>query len=89
MGMMKDKDVDSVVEMLAPLCEKIITVTVNNPRSISASELKEKAEKFCKNTEACESPAEAFRKAKKEIRDGEMLLVSGSLYLASEIMAEG
>ncbi len=89
MGMMKDKDVDSAVEMLAPLCEKIITVTVNNPRSISAYELKEKAEKFCKNTEACESPAEAFRKAKKEIRDGEMLLVSGSLYLASEIMAEG
>ncbi len=89
MGMMKDKDVDSAVAMTAPLYDKIITVTVNNPRSISASELKEKAEKYCKNVVACENPREAYLNEKSKIGQGEMLLVSGSLYLASEILGEG
>lgn len=88
MGMMKDKDVDAAVEMLAPLCERIVAVTVNNPRSISASELKEKLSHYCKNVDACESAAEAYNKEKAKIQNGEMLLVSGSLYLASEIMTE-
>lgn len=87
-GMMKDKDVDAAVMMLAPLCEKIYTVTVNNPRSISAEELKEKVLNYCKNAEAFSDAQEAFRKAKSEIKKGEMLLVSGSLYLASEIMKQ-
>lgn len=88
MGMMKDKDVDSAVKMIAPLCEKIYTVTVNNPRSISAYELKEKAQKYCNNVESIENAYEAFLKAEKNIKNGEMLLVSGSLYLASEIMTQ-
>lgn len=85
MGMMKDKDVDSAVRMIAPLCERIVTVTVNNPRSISAQELKEKVQKYCP-AEACPDAAKAFNTEKEKIKSGEMVLVSGSLYLASEIM---
>lgn len=89
MGMLKDKDVDSAVKMLAPLCERMVAVTVDNPRTMSASELKEKLSVYCKNVEICDNAAEAFRKEKSAVRDGEMLLVSGSLYLASEIMIQG
>ncbi len=85
MGMMKDKDVDSAVRMIAPLCERIVTVTVNNPRSISAEVLKEKVQKYC-IAKACPDAVTAFNTEKEKISDGEMLLVSGSLYLASEIM---
>lgn len=88
MGMMKDKDVDSAVKMIAPLCEKIYTVTVNNPRSISAQELKEKVQKYCDDVESIEDAYDAFIKAENNIKNGEMLLVSGSLYLASEIMTK-
>ncbi len=88
MGMLKDKDVDSAVKMLAPLCEKMIAVNVDNPRSMPASELKEKLSEYRKNVEICENAVQAFKRERSLVKDGEMLLVSGSLYLASEIMAE-
>lgn len=84
-GMMKDKDIDSVVKMLAPLCNKMISVTVDNPRTISAIELKEKLKPYCNNVEACDDPIEAFNNAKLNLDKDEMLLVCGSLYLAAQI----
>lgn len=84
-GMLKDKDVDTSVKMLAPMCKKMITVTIDNPRSMSAEELKDKIMPYCADVTAVANSAEAFNTAKKELAKGDMLLVCGSLYLASEI----
>lgn len=84
-GMMKDKDVDTAVKTLAPLCKRIYTATVNVPRSISAEELREKASHYCDDTKAFDTSGEAYYELKKTVQGGEMLLVCGSLYLASEI----
>ena len=83
--MLKDKDVDTSVKMLAPMCKKMITVTIDNPRSMSAEELKDKIMPYCADVTAVANSAEAFNTAKKELAKGDMLLVCGSLYLASEI----
>jgi len=81
-GMMKDKDIDSYLKILAPHFEKIITVTVDNPRSISASDLAEIAVKYCNNVEICENPNTAVSLAKQ---DDNFILICGSFYLARQI----
>lgn len=83
-GMMADKDVDQSAKMLAPLCSKILTVTVDNPRSMTAVELKEIYSRYNSNTWDYENLREALKAVKGTISDNGMLLICGSLYLASE-----
>ena len=84
-GMMKDKDIDSVLSQIAPEFSKIYTVTVNNPRAISAPELKEKAQKYCRDVEETKSLKDVLAKLKDEKCD---FVVCGSLYLCSESLKE-
>jgi len=84
-GMMKDKDIDSVLSQIAPLFSKIYTVTVNNPRAIKAVELKEKAEKYCQDVVAVDSLKEIINTLKIS---GEDFVICGSLYLCSESLKE-
>ncbi len=80
-GMMKDKDIDRVLEKIAPKFSKIYTVTVDNPRSQTARDLAESAKKYCADVVACESVEQAIALAKSEGKD---FCVCGSLYLCSQ-----
>ena len=84
-GMMKDKDVNSYFEILAPYFDKIITVTVNNSRAMSAESLAEIAKKYNKNVFACENPHNAVSNEKGNC---DFLFVGGSFYLAREIIKD-
>lgn len=84
-GMMADKDFDSVMEILAPHFEHIITVPVQNPRMVSPEILAENAAKYCKNVSAEQNAKEALEKSLCALGDDEALVVAGSLYLASEL----
>ena len=81
-GMMRDKDVDTVLSELAPCFSKIITVTVDNPRSMTAVQLAEIAKKYCDNVVAAESVAKS---AEMGLCAGGPLVVCGSFYLMSQI----
>lgn len=83
-GMMSDKDVRASAAMLGPLCKKIETVTVDNPRSMSADDLRNIFIDYCDNTVSCDSLQQAFDKAKFSLENDGMILICGSLYLASE-----
>ncbi len=83
-GMMADKDVAQSAQMLAVLCEKIATVTVDNPRSMKSDELKEIYSKYCNDTEAYGNLKIAFEKMLPQIDGDSLLLICGSLYLATE-----
>lgn len=81
-GMMKDKDVDGYLSIIAPHLNKIITTTPDNPRSMPADELKHLAQKYCKDVVAVDSSNEAVALAKQ---DKNFKLVCGSFYLAREV----
>ena len=81
-GMMKDKDVDGYLSIIAPHLNRIITTTPDNPRSIPAEELKHLAQKYCKDVVAVDSSNEAVALAKQ---DENFKLVCGSFYLAREV----
>ena len=81
-GMMADKDCEEVVSIIAPLCEKIVTVTVEeNPRSITAVDLAEIAKKYCPSVTAAENYSHALDLCEND----KTIFVSGSLYLAGGI----
>lgn len=81
-GMMRDKDVDAVLSELAPCFSKIITVTVNNPRTMTARQLAEIAKKYCGDVTAADSVEKA---AKIGLCGSGPLVVCGSFYLMSHI----
>jgi len=85
MGMMADKDVDGVIETLAPEFERLITVSINLPRTIQAELLAEKAKKYCENVYAASDMHEAASKAFEGVGEDDMVLICGSFYLAGEI----
>ena len=85
LGMMADKSIDDYLQHIAPLCKKIITVTVaNNPRAQSAQKLKTMAEEYCPVVTACDDACKVIQLVKGDLTDGDCLLVCGSLYLAGE-----
>lgn len=86
MGMLRDKDSLSSIKLLENTFEEIITVPINNPRSLQEKELAEKCKGHFKNVSAVNNVYTAFdyafEKAKKENLS---LIICGSLYLAGEI----
>lgn len=85
LGMMRDKDVDEVIHQLAPMCKLVITVKVeSNLRSETAENLAKKASLWTKAI-AAENYKQALNLA-KENSNGEMIIIGGSLYLASDII---
>lgn len=81
-GMMRDKDIDGYLSIIAPFCERIITVSPNNSRAISADELKNIAKKYCANVSSAYSAVDAINRAKQY---NNFHLVCGSFYLAREV----
>lgn len=84
-GMMKDKDYTYCVKNLAPLCARIYTTTPSNPRALPAKELASAVKPYCKKVKAVEDCAKAYEKAQKKTGPDDVILVCGSLYLASDI----
>ena len=77
-GMMKDKEVEKYLSIIAPKCKRIIATTVNNPRAMKADELFEIAKKYCSDVCICED-------AKRAIENEKITLICGSFYLAREV----
>ena len=84
MGMLADKDVDETLGILAPCFSDIITVKVPNPRTMTASELKKVASKYCSSVTVAGSYSQAIALS-RSIAGDRPVIVCGSLYLASAI----
>ena len=85
MGMFKDKDFKSAVEIISSAADEFIAVTPNYYRALPSLELIKYAEKFCPKCSAEESVISAYENALKNTKSDEVLVICGSLYLASEI----
>lgn len=83
-GMMRDKNVDGYLSVVAPHCKKMIATTPANPRSMPAARLKEIAAKYCNDVIAIDSPVEAVRYGRENGLD----LICGSFYLIRDVIKE-
>ncbi|MGN1124517.1 MAG: bifunctional folylpolyglutamate synthase/dihydrofolate synthase [Eubacterium sp.] len=82
-GMMRDKEVDAYLSIVAPYCKRIIATTPSNSRAMDCNELKALAQKYCDDVISISNPLQAIRQS-----DYDLLLVCGSFYLARDVRKE-
>lgn len=80
-GMMRDKDVEGYVSIVAPFCKKIIVTTPDHSRAMQAGELEKIVRKYCSDIEVIENPVAAV----KEYFNHGLDLICGSFYLARQV----
>ncbi len=86
-GLLADKDIDGILDEIIPLCNEVIVTEPNNPRKLSAYELKNKIDKFNVNTLVFEDIESATYKSLEIAKDGDLVLYCGSLYLIGKVRA--
>ena len=84
-GMLGDKDVASAIALLAPLFERIKTVSPDNPRAMSSEELAGIVKKYCLDVSSYDDLSEAWAAARAETKNDGAIVIFGSLYLASDM----
>lgn len=81
LGILADKDAESIVSSLAPEVDHIITLTPANDRAIPAADLAEIVENTCEApVSIAETPAAAFEAALKLTAADDLIVVAGSFY---------
>jgi dihydrofolate synthase/folylpolyglutamate synthase len=80
-SILKDKDVEAMLERLARAGDRLIATASSNPRALPAEELAERARPWFAEVETLPDPEEAVVRA----RLSPPVLVTGSLYLLSDL----
>lgn len=88
MGLLEDKTLPPILKVWKKLRPHFIFATPPTDRARPAAQLAKAAREFGFTTEAVDSPAEAFRRARADCRDDDLLCVTGSHYLIGELMKE-
>lgn len=86
LGMMADKDVDEMLNLLTPVAGQVFTVTPDSPRAMAAEELARRVAERGIPAHSCETAAQALEQAVRCAREGGTVCVLGSLYLAGEVL---
>ena len=82
---MKDKNYSKALELLAPQCDEMIFTNVDPVRGESPGALCREAEQYCECCTAEADSEKAYEIALSHTGKGDILLVSGSFYLVSEV----
>lgn len=89
-GVMRDKAVREITEILFPIAAHVILTHANNPRSATASEIREAAARVISGSdidiEDAESVESALGRARQVARPGSLIVVTGSIYVVGEAM---
>ncbi len=85
-GMLQNKDHDKVLEITAPMADRILTVSTNGPRGYSAERLAQDALKYHNDVSAIGGIEEALELAVMMTSPKDVILVFGTLSLHKEVM---
>lgn len=84
-GMLADKDVKTSLELLSGAVQTVIATEPDNPRKMSAEKLADLARGLFPTVEVCAEPEKALNRAKEAADVNDIILICGSLYLASQV----
>jgi len=84
-GVMADKDVDSMMSFIAPLAEAVIAVRPDNPRAMAAETLAEKLSRYGAPVTAADTVAAGVGEALNMAGKDGVVCALGSLYFSGEI----
>jgi len=86
-SILADKDADGMLAALAAVGDRLVATQSSNPRALPAEELAQRAGRFFAQVEAVPDPAAARVRAQELAGEEGAVLVSGSLYLLSDLAA--
>ena len=86
LGVMGDKDLESMIAALAPLLDKVVASRADSPRALYPHEMASRIKRMWDlPVIQCADPAEAIQRACSLAGRGGRVLVAGSLYLIGEV----
>lgn len=84
-GILKDKEVEKMAQVITPLAKEVYTLEPNSIRAEKANDLKEIIKKYNNNVEAFDNYNEAIKEALSKATEKDLILVCGSLYMIGSI----
>ncbi len=86
-GMMKDKDIRSVLQLLAPMADHLILTRPSTDRAASPGVLRSALGNHGRRPETVEDLGEAIERGLSITSNGDLLCITGSLYTVGEAKA--
>ena len=86
-GVMRDKAVREIAEILFPLAERVIATRAENPRAASADEIAAAGEATGTEMIRAENVRAALELARKLSRRDGIVVITGSIYIVGEALA--
>ena len=87
LGIMADKDVDAMIDIVYPYAESFVAVTPDNPRAMPAIKLKECLLKYGLPVTACSDVMEGVQTAIGNAGQKGIIFSLGSLYMYRDVLA--
>ena len=84
LGLMKDKEIDKIIEILSDFGDRFYLVQVNPQRGETPERLKEKFKKFNKIVQVSESVPSALQAAKEIAKPDDLVCITGSIFTVAE-----
>ncbi|MGL5506444.1 MAG: bifunctional folylpolyglutamate synthase/dihydrofolate synthase [Paraclostridium sp.] len=84
-GMLEDKDISAVLDILIPRVKKVITTTPDNPRAIDSSILANKIEPYDKEVICKPKIEDAINYALENAKNDDVIISAGSLYMIGTV----
>lgn len=84
-GILKDKEVEKIVEAITPLADEIVITEANIYRKMKAEELEQMINKYNKNTHVEKDIKKAIDKSYELAKEDDLILFMGSLYLIGDV----
>ncbi len=87
-GVMRDKAMQEITEILFPIADHVIVTHANNPRSASPDEIRQAAARVAAgiDIEDADDVASALERARKVAGADGLVVVTGSIYIVGEAM---
>lgn len=85
-GVLRDKAMSEMAEVLFPLAECVIATHANNPRSATPAEIRQAAARVACHINEAESVVDALKQAEIAAGSNGLVVVTGSIYIVGEAM---
>jgi len=80
------KDIKGMGKYLCPIADHIILTKVNNPRAMKPEDMQEELKDYRNDFIITTDVPSAFEKAKSIAEPNDLICITGSVYLAGEVM---
>jgi len=85
-GVLRDKAMSEIAEILFPVAERVIATHAENPRSATTSEIRQAASRIAVDIQEAANVASALQIARRTAGPNGVVVVTGSIYIVGEAM---